>query len=139
MSKRDYYDVLGVAKGADKKDIKKAYRSLANKYHPDKNPDNEEALDKFKEVAEAYEILSSEEKREAYDRFGHEGVNGQGGGYGGGAGAGGFSDIFGDVFGVCEIFEVYRRHKNLSNCLTLRYCSLGIFYRSYLSWYERHR
>ncbi|MGO3344406.1 MAG: molecular chaperone DnaJ [Marinomonas sp.] len=99
MSKRDYYDVLGVAKGADKKDIKKAYRSLANKYHPDKNPDNEEALDKFKEVAEAYEILSSEEKREAYDRFGHEGVNGQGGGYGGGAGAGGFSDIFGDVFG----------------------------------------
>ncbi len=98
MSKRDYYDVLGVAKDADKKEIKKAYRSLANKYHPDKNPDNPEALDKFKELAEAYEVLSSEEKRSAYDRFGHEGVNGQAGGFGG-AGAGGFSDIFGDVFG----------------------------------------
>ena len=99
MSKRDYYDVLGVAKDADKKDIKKAYRSLANKYHPDKNPDNPEALEKFKELAEAYEILSSEEKRSTYDRFGHEAANGQGGGGHGGAGAGGFSDIFGDVFG----------------------------------------
>ncbi|WP_067222847.1 molecular chaperone DnaJ [Marinomonas gallaica] len=101
MSKRDYYEVLGVSRDADKKDIKKAYRSLANKYHPDKNPDNAEALDKFKELAEAYEVLSSEDKRAAYDRFGHEGVNGQGGqgGFGGGAGAGGFSDIFGDVFG----------------------------------------
>jgi len=98
MSKRDYYEVLGVERGADKKDIKKKYRSLANKYHPDKNPDNEEALEKFKEVAEAYEILSSEEKREAYDRFGHEGVSGQGG-FGGGGGQGGFSDVFGDVFG----------------------------------------
>ena len=97
MSKRDYYEVLGVERGADKKDIKKKYRSLANKYHPDKNPDNEEALEKFKEIAEAYEILSSEEKRDAYDRFGHEGVSGQGG-FGGG-GQGGFSDIFGDVFG----------------------------------------
>ncbi|KJZ16026.1 molecular chaperone DnaJ [Marinomonas sp. S3726] len=97
MSKRDYYEVLGVERGADKKEIKKKYRSLANKYHPDKNPDNEEALEKFKEIAEAYEILSSEEKRDAYDRFGHEGVSGQGG-FGGG-GQGGFSDIFGDVFG----------------------------------------
>lgn len=98
MSKRDYYEVLGVARGADKREIKKAYRSLANKYHPDKNPDNPEALDKFKEIGEAYEVLSNEEKREAYDRFGHEAVNGQGAGFGG-AGAGGFSDIFGDVFG----------------------------------------
>lgn len=98
MSKRDYYEVLGVERGSDKKDIKKKYRSLANKYHPDKNPDNDEALEKFKEIAEAYEILSSEEKREAYDRFGHEGVNGQGG-FGGGGGQGGFSDVFGDVFG----------------------------------------
>ncbi|EAQ65603.1 dnaJ protein [Marinomonas sp. MED121] len=97
MSKRDYYEVLGVERGADKKDIKKKYRSLANKYHPDKNPDNEEALEKFKEIAEAYEILSTDEKRDAYDRFGHEGVSGQGG-FGGG-GQGGFSDIFGDVFG----------------------------------------
>jgi len=98
MSKRDCYEVLGVERGADKKDIKKKYRSLANKYHPDKNPDNPEALEKFKELAEAYEILSSDEKREAYDRFGHEGVSGQGGG-GHGGGAGGFGDIFGDVFG----------------------------------------
>jgi molecular chaperone DnaJ len=97
MSKRDYYEVLGVERGADKKEIKKKYRSLANKYHPDKNPDNEEALEKFKEIAEAYEVLSTEEKRDAYDRFGHEGVSGQGG-FGGG-GQGGFSDIFGDVFG----------------------------------------
>ena len=97
MSKRDYYEVLGVERGADKKEIKKKYRSLANKYHPDKNPENEETLEKFKEIAEAYEILSSEEKRDAYDRFGHEGVSGQGG-FGGG-GQGGFSDIFGDVFG----------------------------------------
>jgi molecular chaperone DnaJ len=97
MSKRDYYEVLGVERGADKKEIKKKYRSLANKYHPDKNPDNEEALEKFKEIAEAYEVLSTEEKRDAYDRFGHEGVSGQGG-FGGG-GQGGFSDIVGDVFG----------------------------------------
>ncbi len=97
MSKRDYYEVLGVARGADKKEIKKAYRSLANKYHPDKNPDNTEALEKFKEIGEAYEVLSSEEKRSAYDQYGHDAVNGQGGGYGGAQG--GFSDIFGDVFG----------------------------------------
>ncbi|WP_191601386.1 molecular chaperone DnaJ [Marinomonas algicola] len=97
MSKRDYYEVLGVARGADKKEIKKAYRSLANKYHPDKNPDNTEALEKFKEIGEAYEVLSSDEKRSAYDQYGHDAVNGQGGGYGGAQG--GFSDIFGDVFG----------------------------------------
>lgn len=96
MSKRDYYEVLGVERGADKKEIKKKYRSLANKYHPDKNPDSPDALEKFKEIGEAYEVLSSDEKREAYDRFGHEGVSGQGGH---GAGAGGFGDIFGDVFG----------------------------------------
>ena len=95
MSKRDYYEVLGVARGVDKKEIKKAYRSLANKYHPDKNPDNAEALEKFKEVGEAYEVLSSEEKRDAYDRYGHDAVNGQGRGQG----AGGFGDVFGDVFG----------------------------------------
>lgn len=65
MSKRDYYEVLGVSRDADKKEIKKAYRSKANKYHPDKNPDDAEALDKFKELAEAYEVLSSEDKRAA--------------------------------------------------------------------------
>ncbi len=98
MSKRDYYDVLGVDKGADEKEIKKAYRRVAMKYHPDRNPDDADAEDKFKEASEAYEVLSDSEKREAYDRFGHAGVEGQVGGAGGFAG-GSFADIFGDVFG----------------------------------------
>lgn len=101
MSKRDYYEVLGVEKGADKKDIKKAYRKLAMKYHPDRNADNPDAEAKFKELSEAYDVLADEDKRAAYDRFGHAGVNGQGGFGGGGAGASAsdFADIFGDVFG----------------------------------------
>ena len=99
MSKRDYYEVLGVAKGSDPKDIKKAYRKMAMKYHPDRNPGDESAEASFKEVNEAYEVLSDDSKRQAYDQFGHAGVDGQGG-FGGGAGAhGSFSDIFGDVFG----------------------------------------
>ena len=72
MSKRDYYDVLGVAKDADEKGIKKAYRRVAMKFHPDRNPDAADAEDKFKEASEAYEILSDREKRAAYDRFGHK-------------------------------------------------------------------
>ncbi|EPC00082.1 molecular chaperone DnaJ [Litchfieldella anticariensis FP35 = DSM 16096] len=103
MSKRDYYEVLGLERGADQKEIKKAYRRLAQKYHPDRNPDDETAAEKFREVSEAYEVLADSEKRAAYDQFGHAGVEGQAGGFGaggfGGAGAGGFSDIFGDVFG----------------------------------------
>jgi len=102
MAKRDYYEVLGVDKSADQKEIKKAFRRLAQKYHPDRNPGDETAEVKFREVSEAYEVLSVEEKRSAYDQFGHAGVDGQAGGFGGGgfgAGAGGFSDIFGDVFG----------------------------------------
>ncbi|MBZ9540042.1 molecular chaperone DnaJ [Modicisalibacter tunisiensis] len=103
MSKRDYYEVLGVERGADQKEIKKAYRRLAQKYHPDRNPDDDTAAEKFREVSEAYEVLTDDEKRAAYDQFGHAGVDGQAGGFGGGgfggAGAGGFSDIFGDVFG----------------------------------------
>lgn len=102
-TKRDYYEVLGVSKGADEKEIKKAYRKLAMKYHPDRNPDNKEAEEKFKEINEAYEVLSDETKRRNYDQFGHEGVNGPGGfggqGFGGGFGGGGFEDIFGDIFG----------------------------------------
>ncbi len=97
MSKRDYYEILGVSKGADAKEIKKAYRRVAMKYHPDRNPDASDAENKFKEASEAYEILSDSEKRAAYDRFGHAGVNpqmGAGGGF-----QGNFSDIFGDVFG----------------------------------------
>ncbi|MCG8529920.1 MAG: molecular chaperone DnaJ, partial [Desulfovibrionales bacterium] len=101
MSKRDYYEVLGVSKNATQDEIKKAYRKQAIKYHPDKNPGDAEAEAKFKESAEAYEVLSNQEKRSRYDRFGHAGV---GGAAGGGFGGGGMSmeDIFenfGDIFG----------------------------------------
>ncbi|MFW5659651.1 MAG: DnaJ domain-containing protein, partial [Bacteroidota bacterium] len=93
MTKRDYYEVLGVDKGADQKEIKKAYRRLARKYHPDRNPDDDSAAEKFREVSEAYEILTDSEKRAAYDQFGHAGVDGQGGGFGGGGfGGGGAGD-----------------------------------------------
>ena len=101
MSKRDYYDILGVAKSASAEEIKKAYRKLAIKYHPDKNPDDKSAEEKFKEAAEAYEVLSSPEKKQRYDQFGHAGVGGAaGGGYGGGGMN--MEDIFsqfGDIFG----------------------------------------
>lgn len=101
MSKRDYYDILGVSKSADEKEIKKAYRKIALKYHPDRNPDDKEAEEKFKEAAEAYEILSDPNKRSRYDQFGHQGVSGAGGG-GGGFGGMNMDDIFdqfGDIFG----------------------------------------
>ena len=104
--KRDYYEVLGVERNADAETIKKAYRKAAIKYHPDKNPGDKEAEEKFKEAAEAYDVLSNEEKRARYDRFGHAGMDGAGGGggFGGFGGAGGFTmeDIFeqfGDIFG----------------------------------------
>ena len=105
--KRDYYDVLGVERNADADTIKKAYRKAAIKYHPDKNPGDKDAEEKFKEAAEAYDVLSSDDKRARYDRFGHAGMNGAAsgpGGFGGFSGAGGFSmdDIFeqfGDIFG----------------------------------------
>ena len=102
MSKRDYYEVLGVEKTASKEELKKAYRKLAMQYHPDRNPDDKDAEEKFKEAAEAYEILSSDEKRANYDRFGHAGVRG---------GQQGFSDIndifshFSDIFGGGSIFD----------------------------------
>ncbi|GLS26856.1 molecular chaperone DnaJ [Marinibactrum halimedae] len=98
MSKRDYYEVLGVDRGVDEKELKKAYRRVAMKYHPDRNPDDKAAEDKFKEASEAYEVLSDAQKRAAYDQFGHAGVEGQAGGAGA-QGFGNFSDIFGDVFG----------------------------------------
>ena len=97
MSKRDYYEVLGVDRDAAEGDIKKAYRRVAMKYHPDRNPDDPDADMKFKEATEAYDILMDAEKRAAYDRFGHAGVDPNMGG--GGFGGGNFSDIFGDVFG----------------------------------------
>ena len=101
MAKRDFYEILGVAKNASDDEIKKAYRKLAMKHHPDRNPDSKGSEEKFKEAKEAYEMLSDAQKREAYDRYGHAGVDpnmGGGGGFGG-AGAGGFSDAFGDIFG----------------------------------------
>ena len=99
MSKRDYYEVLGVAKNASDDDIKKAYRKLAMKFHPDRNPDDKGAEEKFKEAKQAYEVLSDSDKRAAYDQFGHAGVDGQAGMGGGGFGSGGFSDAFSDIFG----------------------------------------
>lgn len=100
MSKRDYYETLDVKRDVNEADLKKAYRRLAMKYHPDRNTDNEEAEEKFKEAKEAYEILSDAQKRAAYDQYGHAGVDpSMGGGHGGAGFSGDFGDIFGDVFG----------------------------------------
>ena len=104
MAKQDYYELLGVSQSAGKEEIKKAYRKLAMKYHPDRNPGDEEAEAKFKEIGEAYEVLSDDQKRAAYDRFGHGAFEQGGGGAGGmggfgGFGAGGFADIFDEMFG----------------------------------------
>jgi molecular chaperone DnaJ len=97
MAKRDFYEVLGVERGASEAELKKAYRRLAMKHHPDRNPDDKASEEKFKEANEAYEVLSDAGKRSAYDQYGHAGVDPQMGG-GGGPGGANFSDIFGDVF-----------------------------------------
>lgn len=100
MAKRDYYDILGVTKSASAEEIKKAYRKMAMKYHPDKNPDNKEAEEKFKEAAEAFDVLSNAEKKQRYDQFGHQGMGA--GGFGGQGGGMNMEDIFsnfGDIFG----------------------------------------
>ncbi|TND09053.1 MAG: chaperone protein DnaJ [Bacteroidetes bacterium] len=103
MAKRDFYEILGVAKNASPEDIKKAYRKLAIKYHPDKNPGDKASEEKFKEAAEAYEVLSNTEKRQRYDQFGHAGVGssaaGGNGGYGGGMNMEDIFSNFGDIFG----------------------------------------
>ena len=99
MSKRDYYDVLGVSKNSSKGEIKKAYRKLAIKFHPDKNPGDKNAEEKFKEAAEAYEVLSNPEKKQRYDQFGHAGMKGNAGGFGGGMNMEDIFSQFGDIFG----------------------------------------
>src|SRR5712671_4226331 len=107
MAKRDYYEVLGVNRDADEEAIKKAYRRLAMKHHPDRNPDNPKAEELFKEAKEAYEVLTDAGKRSAYDRFGHAGVDPRAGMAGGGAaGFSSFADAFGDIFG--DIFNQAR-------------------------------
>ena len=116
--KRDYYEVLGVDRGADESAIKSAYRKLAKKYHPDVNPGDKEAERKFKEATEAYSVLSDPQKRRQYDQFGHAAFEQGGGGAGGFDGFGGFGgfsggdmgDIFGDIFG--DLFGGGRRRPN---------------------------
>src|SRR5574340_201425 len=117
MSKRDYYETLGVNRDASEEDLKKAYRRLAMKHHPDRNPDNPKAEEQFKEAKEAYETLSDPDKRTAHDQFGHAGVGSGAGGFGAG-GFGGFADAFGDIFG--DIFGG-GRHANVYRGADLRY------------------
>lgn len=107
MAKRDYYEVLGIDKSASGDEIKKAYRKMAIKYHPDKNPNNKEAEENFKEAAEAYEVLSDSQKRQRYDQFGHQGVGGAGGFGGGGMTMEDIFSQFGDIFGGHNPFESF--------------------------------
>jgi len=120
MEKRDYYEVLGISKNATKEEIKKAYRKKALEYHPDKNPGEKKAEEKFKEAAEAYEVLSNDEKRSMYDRFGHAGMSGAAGGFSGGGMTmedifSSFGDIFGDAFGGFGGFGGSRRSSRRVN------------------------
>lgn len=120
MNKRDFYEILGVSKNATKEEIKKAYRQQALKYHPDKNPGDKKAEEMFKEAAEAYEVLSNDEKRSRYDRFGHAGMNGGAGGFSGGGMTmddifSSFGDIFGDAFGGFGGFGGNRRSSQRVN------------------------
>ncbi len=134
MSKRDYYEVLGIQKGASDDEIKKAFRKLAIKYHPDKNPGDKAAEEKFKEVNEAYSVLSDKTKRQRYDQFGHAGVGGAGAGAGGNPfegfnfngqsfnfdfGGGGLDDILGAMFGFGGGFRGARRGRDLRTSVTI--------------------
>jgi molecular chaperone DnaJ len=118
MAKRDYYEVLGINRDASEEEIKKAYRKLAMKHHPDRNPDNPKSEGQFKEMKQAYEILSDANKRAAYDQYGHAGVDPQAGAAGG-AGYANFSDAFGDIFG--DIFGGGRGRSNVYRGADLRY------------------
>ncbi len=118
MAKRDYYEVLGVNKDASEEDLKKAYRKHAMKHHPDRNPDNPKAEERFKESKEAYEVLSDARKRGAYDQFGHAGVD-PSSAAGAGAGFGNFADAFGDIFS--DIFGGNRGRSNVFRGADLRY------------------
>src|SRR3954452_17778149 len=104
VTKRDYYEVLGVERGADDQTIKSAYRKLALKYHPDRNPGDQEAEERFKEAAEAYSVLSDTQKRATYDRFGHQGLQGAASSGFDASQFSDFSDIFGDLFGINDLF-----------------------------------
>jgi molecular chaperone DnaJ len=122
MAKRDYYEVLGVARNASESDIKKSYRRLAMKFHPDRNPNNREAEERFKECKEAYEVLTDARKRAAYDQFGHAGVDAAAGAAGagfGGFGAGGIRDVFDEVFG--DIFGARAGGRTVYRGADLRY------------------
>ena len=115
MSKRDYYDVLGVNKSADETEVKKAYRKLAMKYHPDRNQGDTESEVKFKEASEAYSVLHDKKKRSAYDQFGHAAVDGSSGQGGGGFDTSQFSDIFEDLFGDSSFFSGGNRRRKTNN------------------------
>ncbi len=135
MAKRDYYEVLGLQKGATEDEIKKAYRKLAIKYHPDRNPGNKEAEEKFREATEAYEVLSDEKKRPLYDQYGFAGVEGMDQGGGGaqyshafhdfsdlfGGMGGGFGDIFDNIFGGGSSRSSSRRRSGPTEGASLRY------------------
>lgn len=119
VTKRDYYEILGVSRDADEQQLKSAYRRLALQYHPDRNPDNAESVDKFKEAAEAYAVLSDSQKRAAYDRFGHQGVQGYTGGFD--PSSFDLGDILGDFFGFSDMFGGGRRRNRAQRGEDVRY------------------